>query len=241
MDTQAAEVSLEEDYAKEFGLWVGDKLSFDIGGQLFDAEVTSIRSLEWESMSPNFFIILSPPALRDYPATYMTSFFLERSDKDFLNTLLSAHPTITVLEIDALIEQVKSIVDRVSQAVELVLGLVLVSGCLVLIASIQASRDARMAEHALVRTLGGTRRLIGGSLAVEFLVLGTFAGIVAVFGAELTVAILQSQVFELDARLHPWVWPVGPLVGAIVISTVGLLSSRKLVNSPPMLVLRGLN
>jgi putative ABC transport system permease protein len=92
-----------------------------------------------------------------------------------------------------------------------------------------------------VRTLGGTRRLIGGSLAVEFLVLGTFAGIVAVFGAELTVAILQSQVFELEARLHPWVWPVGPLVGAIVISTVGLLSSRKLVNSPPMLVLRGLN
>ena len=240
-DTAAAEVSLEVDYAEDFNLKVGDKLSFDVGGQSLDARVTSIRSLEWESMSPNFFIILSPPALQDFPATYMTSFYLERSDKRFLNTLLSAHPTITVIEIDALIEQVKSIVDRVTQAVELVLALVLGSGCLVLVASIQASRDARMAEHALVRTLGGTRRLIGGSLATEFLVLGAFAGIVAVVGAELTVAVLQSQVFELDMRLHPWVWPIGPIAGALIIATVGLLGSRSLVNSPPMMVLRGLN
>jgi len=239
-ESDLAEVSLEKDYADSFKLTLGDELTFDIGGQPVDARVTSIRTLEWESMSPNFFIILSPAALRDVPATYMTSFFLEPSNKVFLNTLLSNHPTITVIEIDALIEQVKSIIDRVTQAVELVLGLVLASGCLVLVASIQASRDARMAEHALVRTLGGTRRLIGGSLAAEFFVLGAFSGIVAVVGAEITVAVLQSQVFELETQLHPWVWPVGPLAGAIIIVVVGLLGSRQLVNSPPMLVLRGL-
>jgi putative ABC transport system permease protein len=239
--TDKAEVSLEQDYADDFKLSIGDVLTFDIGGQNFDAEVTSIRTLEWESMSPNFFIILSPPALRDYPSTYMTSFYLERSEKVFLNELLSNHPTITVIEIDALIEQITNIVDRVTQAVELVLALVLGSGCLVLVASIQASRDARMAEHALVRTLGGTRKLIFASLAFEFAVLGAFAGIVAVVGAELTVAVLQSQVFELDMQLHPWIWPVGPLVGALIITVVGLLGSRSLVNSPPMLVLRGLN
>ncbi len=239
-DSSTAEVSLEQDYAEDFKLKVGDELTFNVGGQERVATVTSIRALEWESMSPNFFIILSPAALREFPATYMTSFYLERQNKLFLNTLLSAHPTITVIEIDALIEQVKSIVDRVTQAVELVLGLVLASGCLVLIASIQASRDARMAEHALVRTLGGTRKLIGSSLAAEFAVLGTFAGLVAVFGAELTVAILQSQVFELNMGLHPWIWPIGPVVGGLVIVTVGLLGSRSLVNSPPMMVLRGL-
>ena len=240
-DAETAEVSLEQDYAEDFDLDIGDVLTFDVGGQSFDATITSIRSLEWESMSPNFFIILSPRALREFPATFMTSFYLERENKRFLNQLLSAHPTITVIEIDALIEQVKSIVDRVTQAVELVLWLVLASGCLVLFASIQASRDARMAEHALVRTLGGTRQLVGGSLFAEFLVLGAFAGVVAVFGAELTVAVLQDQVFELDARLHPWVWPIGPLAGAIIIVLVGLFGARSLVNSPPMMVLRGLN
>ncbi len=154
-DTDRAEVSLEKDYADDFNLSIGDELSFDIGGQLIKAQVSNIRTLEWESMSPNFFIILSPPALRSFPSTYMTSFFLKRSEKVFLNQLLTAHPTITVIEIDAMIEQIRSIVDRVTQAVELVLGLVLASGCLVLVASIQASRDARMAEHALVRALGG--------------------------------------------------------------------------------------
>lgn len=240
-DSTLPEVSLEQDYAEDYNLQIGDELTFDIGGQPVQATVTSIRSLEWESMSPNFFIILSPTALEAFPATYMTSFYLPAEKKVFLNTLLSEHPTITVIEIDALIKQVTSIVDRVTQAVELVLALVLASGALVLLASIQASRDARMAEHALVRTLGGTRRLIGASLAAEFLLLGTFAGVVAVFGAELTVAMLQSQVFNLQMALHPWVWPLGPVCGALIIVIVGLLGSRSLVNSPPMIVLRGLN
>lgn len=235
-----AAVSLEDDYARERNLGIGDILDFDIGGQKVAATVTSIRGVEWESMAPNFFVILSPGSLEGFPATYMTSFFLERSEKRFLNTLLSAHPTITVIEIDALIEQVTKIIDQVTQAVELVLGLVLASGCLVLIASIQASRDTRLGEHALVRALGGTRRLIGGSLFVEFAVLGAFAGLVAVFGAEVTVAMLQTQVFELEAEAHFWIWPVGPLVGAVIITVVGLLGSRSLVNSPPMLVLRGM-
>ena len=122
----------------------------------------------------------------------------------------------------------------------LVLALVLLSGVLVLIASIQASRDTRMAEHGLIRALGGTRLLIGGSLTLEFLVLGTFAGIVAVFGAELVVATLQTQVFDLQMSLHPWIWMLGPVAGALIIAAVGLLGSRSLIDTPPMSVLRGL-
>ena len=134
----------------------------------------------------------------------------------------------------------QKIVAQVSQAVELVLALVLLSGALVLIASIQASRDTRMAEHGLIRALGGTRSLIGGSLTAEFLVLGTFAGVVAVFGAELVVAMLQIQVFELQAEAHPWIWMLGPVAGALIITVVGLAGSRSLIDTPPMNVLRGL-
>ena len=239
-DSAAAEVSLEQEYAEDFALQLGDKLEFDVGGRRVWATVTSIRALEWESMTPNFYIILSPGALQDFPATYMTSFYLEPTEKIFLNTLLRQYPTITVIEIDALIAQVQQIVAQVSQAVELVLALVLLSGALVLIASIQASRDTRMAEHGLIRALGGTRALIGGSLTAEFLVLGCFAGIVAVFGAELVVAMLQSQVFDLQAEAHPWIWLLGPVSGALIITLVGLAGSRSLIDTPPMNVLRGL-
>ena len=239
-DTQP-QVSLEQEYAQELAIAVGDKMTFDIGGQQVSAVVSSLRTLQWESLSPNFFIIFSPAALQDFPATYMTSFYLEPNNKAFLNTLLSAYPTITVIEIDAVIEQVQKIVDQVTQAVELILFLVLFSGCLVLIASIQASRDARMSELGLVRALGGTRRLIAGSLTGEFLILGAFAGIVAVVGAEVTVAALQTQVFDLGANLHPRIWLLGPFCGALIITGVGLLGSRSLLDSPPMNVLRGLN
>ena len=171
----------------------------------------------------------------------MTSFFLPSDQKRFLNKLLSQFPTITVIEVDAIIEQVQSIVDRVTQAVELVLSLVVVSGCLVLIASIQASRDARMAEHALVRTLGGTRKLITSSLAAEFAALGLFSGLVAVVGAEVTAALLQVQVFDLPAQIHPWLWLIGPLGGGLLILSVGLVGTRRLISSPPMLVLRAMS
>lgn len=240
-DDDRALVSLEREYAAERGLGVGDTMTFDVAGRRVEAEVANLRQVNWESMRPNFFIIFSPGVLEDYPATYMTSFHLEREEKPFLNRLLSRFPTITVLEVDAVIRQVQSIIARVTQAVELVLGLVIAAGCLVLVASIQASRDARMHEHALVRTLGGTRRLIAGSLAAEFALLGLFAGIVAVVGAEVTVAILQSQVFELGMSVHPWLWLIGPLVGALLILVVGLLGTRSLISTPPMLVLRGLN
>lgn len=238
---ERALVSLEDDYAEELGLKIGDVLTFDVSGAIVKAEVSNLRSLDWESMRPNFFVIFSPGALKDYPATYMTSFFLTPDKKRFLNDLLSRFPTITVIEVDAIVAQIRSIIDRVTQAVELVLGLVLASGCLVLIASIQASRDGRMLEHALVRTLGGTRKLIAGSLAAEFAALGLFAGIVAVVGAEISVALLQSQVFELGVSLHPWLWLVGPIAGAVIILCVGLAGTRRLISSPPIAVLRGLS
>ena len=232
-------ISLEEEYARSLGLSVGDSLSFDIGGLPLTATVTNLRGgVEWDSLQPNFYIIFSPGALAGHPATYMTSFFLPPQNKPFLNQLISAHPTITVFEVDAIIAQVRGIVGRVTQAVELVLYLILAAGALVLIASIQSSRDQRLKEHALLRALGGTRKLISGALVAEFAVLGAFAGVVAALGAEITVWLLSSEIFELPTRLHPWLWGAGPVLGVAVVAAVGYLGTRMLVASPPITVLR---
>ena len=234
----APAISLEEEYANDIGFSLGDAVTFDIGGLPLVATVANLRRVAWDSLRPNFYIIFSPQALDGYPATYMTSFHLPRERKRFLNELLAAHPTITVVEVDAIIDQVRSIIDRVTQAVELVLYLVLAAGALVLIASIQSSRDQRMKEHALLRALGGSRKLIGGALASEFAILGLFAGVVAVIGAEVTVHLLNSQVFELETGLHRELWLAGPLFGMALVAAVGWLGTRKLVHSPPAAVLR---
>ncbi len=236
----AADVSLEESYAATAGIGVGDTLDFDIGGLPVHARVTSIRRVEWDSMTPNFYILFSPAALRDVSATYMTSFYLAPADKPYLNRLLAAFPTVTVIEVDKVIAQVQSIVSRVTQAVQLVLGLVLAAGCLVLVASIQASGEERLREHALLRALGASRRLVSGALGVEFGLLGCFAGLIAAFGAEVTVFVLDDQIFHLSTRLHPWVWFAGPVAGATIVCGIGLFGTRSLVAAPPVDVLRDL-
>jgi len=234
-------ISLEADYARETGIGLGDQLEFDVAGTVFSARVSNIRTVEWDSMEPNFFVLFAPGVLEEFAATWMTSFYLPPENKRFLNRLLGEFPTISVIEVDEIIAQIQSIVRRVSDAVELVLYLVLVSGCLVLVASIQASRDERLAEHALLRALGASSRLVRGALAAEFAVLGAFAGAVAAFGAEVTVWVLTRQIFELPAELHPWLWLTGPFFGIAIVATCGLLGTRSLVRSPPVRVLRSLS
>ena len=231
-------VSLSSECASEWGVSVGDTLAFDAGGLPLVAQVTSVRRVKWGNARLNFYMIFSPGALADLPATYMTSFRLSPEQKPFLNELLTAHPTIIVFEGDAIFEQVRRIVARVTQAVELVLYLVLAAGSLVLVASIQSSRDLRLREHALLRALGGTRKLITGALVAEFALLGLFAGVIAAAGAEFTVARLSSEIFDLDTGWHPWIWVAAPGLGALAIALVGYLGTRKLVSSPPIKVLR---
>ncbi len=238
--TGEAQVSLEEDLARSNRLKVGDRLIFSIQGRELIAQVGSIRTVAWDNMRPNFYIIFSPGALDDFPSTYMTSFYLEKDQKLFLNELLSRYPTMTVLEVDALIEQIQTIISQVTLAIELILGLIMIAGSLVLLASIQASMDERFKQHAILRTLGAGRKLVLGSLAIEFCALGFFAGVLAAIGSEITVYALETEIFQLDYHVNPVVWIMGPVVGTVLIGALGTIATRKVVNTSPTTVLRGL-
>ena len=145
---------------------------------------------------------------------------------------------MTVIEIDSLIEQVQRIISQVTLAIELVLVLILASGGLVLLASIQASMDERLKQHAILRTLGAGRRLILGSLAIEFCALGFFAGVLATLGSEITVYTLETQIFDLDYSINPQLWLLGPGTGILLIGSIGTLATRRVVDTPPASVLR---
>ncbi len=231
-------VSIESEAARGLNIQLGEFITFRIGALDLVAEVTSLRELDWESMQPNFYVIFEPGALDGYPSTYMTSFYLSADQKLFLNDLIRAHPTVTVIEMDVVIDQIKSIIDQVTRAIELVLVIIMIAGSLVLAAGVQSSLDLRLQEGAIVRTLGGSRRLILGSLVIEFVALGVMAGILATVGAEFAVYFLQTEVLDMEYRLHPALWFLGPLGGALLIGGVGVASCRKVVDSPPALILR---
>jgi putative ABC transport system permease protein len=231
-------VSIEEEYADWLDLELGDVLEFEVNQQVVTAEVSSFRSVRWDNMQPNFFIIFSPGSIDHLGATFLSTALMESEQKMLLNELIRMFPTIVVIEIDALIEQIQTIIAQVTSAIELISLLVLVCGALVLLACVNASLDERFHENAILRTLGAGRRLILSSLLIEFAVIGLLAGFIATLGAEASLAYLQEEVFEQDFSFHFWVWLAGPLSGMVLIALLGLSATRKVVSISPLTVLR---
>lgn len=231
-------VSIEEGFAEEMGISVGDRLDFLIGPTPLSVTVANLRSVEWESFKPNFFVVFPPGLLESYPVTYMTSFRLEQAQKSFLNRLLRRHPTVTVIEVDAIMAQLSQTLTQVSTAIELVLGLVLLAGVLVLVAGVQATADLRLRESALLRALGAGRGHILGGVALEFLALGAMAGLLAVVAAEIAFWALQIFVLELEYSPTPGLW-IPTLIGAAaLIGAIGVYNCRRVVRVAPARVLR---
>src|SRR5690554_284875 len=237
-EQQLPGVSVEADFARDAGLTPGDRLTFSLGGLELEAEIASLRSLDWRSMKPNFFFIFEPGSLDDYSPTYITSLYLPTDKKAFINELLHAHPTMLIVELDRIIEQIRTIITQVSNGVQLVLLLTLVGGCLVLFAAVTSSIDSRKQEVGLLRALGSSRRLMLGSVWAEFSILGLLAGTIAVIGAEMLLISLQYWVFQTPITPHYIFWLVGPLSGALLVGALGVLSCRSIVNTPPAVVLR---
>lgn len=234
-------VSIEQDYADWLDIELGDVIEFEINAQTVSAQVSSFRSVRWDNMQPNFFIIFSPGTIDHLGATFLSTALMEREQKILLNELVQRFPTIVVIEIDALIEQIQNIIAQVTSAIELISVLVLVCGALVLLACVNATLDERFYENAILRTLGAGKRLIMTSLLIEFASIGLMAGLVATLGAEASLYYLQEQVFEQEFALHYWVWLAGPLAGMIIIGGLGVNSTRGVVNISPLNVLRRLN
>lgn len=231
-------VSVEQEVAERLGIKLGSRLTFSIGGLIAEAEVASLRTLEWESLRPNFYFIFEPGALDDYAPVYMTSVYLPPEKKSFINTLLTRHPTMVVLELDRIIDQIRNIVTQVSDGVGLVLLMVLVGGCLVLFAAVSGSIETRKQEAGLLRALGAPRRLLVGSIWIEFALLGFCAGLIAVIAAEALLLGLQVFVFDIPVQPHFIYWLLTPLTGALFVSSLGVMSCRQTVVTPPARVLR---
>ncbi len=237
-DTSEALVSVEQSFAERLGAELGDVITIRIAAESFDAKIASIREVDWQTMRPNFFMVFPRNVLATYPSMFMTSFYLPDAQKSELNTLVRSFPTVTVIELDIVIKEIQSIVSQVGQAIGLVLWIILLAGALVLIAGVQASVDVRMRESALLRALGARQRLLLGALWIEFTVLGLCAGLLAVIGAELAAYVLQTEVLDLRYQASPRLWPVGLLMSALAIGTLGVWRCRKVTTVPPLQVLR---
>ena len=232
------QVSIESGVAERLNILLGDELSFLIGINEVNAKVTSIRDVDWESMQPNFFMILHPELLAEFPATYINAMKIEPQHQQVLDELLIANPTISVINVEEMIEQLRSVIDKVSIALQFVLVLVVLAGCLVLVAQVQASMEERERELAILRTLGAKGIILKMSVLYEFLALGFLAGLMASMAMEIGVYILQTQLFDMSPSFHFSYWLLGILAGGVFVALVGFLSCRRLLNLSSVTLIR---
>ncbi len=229
-----------EEYARErLNLKLGDRMTLQYGPEQIEFTVKNFREVQWDSFQPNFFLLAPPGVLDHVPAQWLTSIYLSADQRGLLRDLVKTFPNITALDLDAAMNQVRSIINRLVSAVEFMLLFTLAAGLVVLLAAIEGTRDERAQETALLRALGASSNSLRQGLLGEFAALGLVAGLVAAAAAQGIASILASQVFDIPYGLRPGLWLISALSGAALVTFFGWVSLRRVLNTPPTQVLRG--
>ena len=239
-DTKEKQFSVEEGVAKVLGISLGDTLTFDIAGSKFTAKVTSLRKVEWDSFRANFYVIASPGVLEDYPASYITSFHLPPGNEAVVNGLVQRFPNLSVIDLSAIMTQVRTITDQVANAVSYVFMFALAAGLVVLYAAIASTQDERVFDAAIMRTLGANRRQMIVVQLAEFLAIGVLSGLIASGGAMVLAMVVSDKVLSVPYVINWWIPLIGIGGGAAGVAIAGLLGTRKAVNSAPLATIRAL-
>jgi putative ABC transport system permease protein len=232
-------VSLASEFQEAIGVKIGDRLSFDIAGETREVTVASIRKVKWDTFQPNFFIVFAPGVLEGTVGTYLTSAYFAPGAARSLAQLARRFPSVSIFDIDELLAQVRSVLDKAALAVQSVFVFTLFAGLTVLLAAVQSSRDERRYESAMLRTLGASRGTVVQGVLAEFATLGSLSGLLAALGASLAAFYLTTHWLELHYVFEVLPWIEGVFGGALLVAAGGWLATRSVIDQPPLTTLRG--
>ncbi|GJL81648.1 MAG: ABC transporter permease [marine bacterium B5-7] len=231
--------SVEEGTAESLGLGIGSILFFDVGGIRIEAPVVNIRSVRWDSMRPNFFVLGSDGLFADAPRTYITAARVVDKTGRFTRMVNKDYPAVTVIDLEMIIKRLRDLVDQASTAVSVVFLFTLAAALLVLIGVLQGQRQARRAEIALLKTFGASRSIVRRTVVAEFALLGAIAGLVGGGLALFSGYMLADQVFGFIYD-PAWRWLFLSAAGAaVVVGATGYWSIRSLMAVRPVRLLAG--
>lgn len=231
-------VSVATDFQESMQLALGDTLTFDIAGETVEARIASFREVKWDSLQPNFFLMFPPGLLEGAAGTYMASAQFRPSDPGTIARLVRQFPSVSIFDMDDLLTQVRSLIEKAVLAVQSVFGGTLLAGVVVLLAAVQATRDERRYESAMLRTLGARRRTVRNGVLVEFALIGLLAGVLAAAAASIGGYFLSTRLLDVPYRPDPLLWVMGAAAGALLVCLAGWLATRSALDQPPMTTLR---
>jgi putative ABC transport system permease protein len=233
-------ISVEDEIAHELGVGLGDTLTFDIQGVPVSARITSLRHVDWRSLSSNFFVIFSPGALEGAPTTFIAT-VRARPEREgpLQSAVVAAFPNVTAIPVREVLDRLTGVLDQIALAVRLMAAFSVGAGLVVMAGALAITRKQRLYQSVILKTLGATRGFVARVFAVEYALLGGAAGLAgSALAAALAWAVVR-WVFDV-----PWRWAPGTLAAGVLAATglallVGVLGTRRLLGRQPLDVLRG--
>ena len=230
-------ISISNEISERYNLKLNDKITIEISGKSRDTYVQSIREVNWENFSPNFFAIGYKEDFENNVSTYITSFFVSQDKKTFSSEFIKRFPTVSIISLSELIAEIQGIISKVSEAFKLILGLTVISSIFLLIATVQESFKQREKQAAILKTIGASSKLLQRNSFLEFLSLALIAGFLGSSLAQTTTYFLEKNIFEIEPKIYLNIWFVGMLASVIVIGVLSLIFSNLINRKTPKEVL----
>jgi putative ABC transport system permease protein len=236
------EVSVESSVHDRFKIDVGDTVRFDILGRTLNARVTSIRDVEWrESRNGGFMFVFRPGVFDDAPQTFVAPLKGPGNPAAralFQHDLVERFPNVSVIDFHEVLETIRDVMSKVTLAITVVGGLVLLSGALILIGAVAMTKFQRVYEAAVFKTLGANTRTIARMLLFEYGVLGSLAGLIGSLGAIALTWGVSRFALEIPWRIFPREHVAGVVLTAVLVAVIGVASSLDVLRNKPLSTLR---
>jgi putative ABC transport system permease protein len=232
--------SMSEEEALELDVWIGDEVTFNVLGRSVTAEISNIRSVEWESFSINFVFVLSPGLLDSAPHSWMAS--TRVSDEDAAlrvdRNIAAEFNNISAISVREAMDTAQRVIGLLGAAVQMTALVTLVAGIAVLAGTVASTEAQRLADSVILKVLGASRVAITIAWFLEYALLGFLAAIAAALIGSIAswglITGFLNASFELDFMLVLGV----TMAGAFGTALLGLAGAVRTLGRKPAPLLR---
>ncbi|MGI4020412.1 MAG: ABC transporter permease [Janthinobacterium lividum] len=233
-------ISIEEKYAEKNHLKLGDKMLFNVQGVNMETKITSFRKVNWNRIQTNFLVLFPKGVLEQAPQYFVFTTHVPSASASakYQQAIVKSFPNISVIDLALVLKLLDDILGKISFVIRFMAGFSIVTGLIVLVASVLISKYQRIQESVLLRTLGASKRQILIITGLEYFFLGAIAALTGIL-----ISVPGSWAlakYSFDMTFSPPLLPVVILFFVVALITVfiGLFNSRGVLNKPPLEVLR---
>ncbi|MDB5134740.1 MAG: transporter permease [Mucilaginibacter sp.] len=233
-------ISVEDRFAKHNHLKVGDKIEFNVQGIPVSTKIASIRVVNWTKMQTNFLVVFPKGVLDDAPQFHvlLTRVPSKPASASFQQAAVKQFPNVSIIDLGLVLSVLDDLLDKLGDIIRFMAMFSIITGMVVLIASVRISKYQRLQESVLLRTMGASRKQILAITAIEYFFLGALSAATGILIALAGSWLLAKYSFEIpfNADLLPALLLF--LAIAILTIVIGLFNSRGILNKPPLEILR---